>query len=528
MAVVTPTAKAQFIDAAGIPLAGGFLYTYAAGTTTPQATYTDSTASTANSNPIVLDSRGEANIWLSSSDYKFKLTDAEGTEIWTVDNIAAPSTALSPVFSSNVTISADTAGPALLITQTGAGAAIRVQDSADPDSSPFVVDTTGQVGIGTPSPSNALDVAGGAIQISTSGGTARTVISADSTDSIFSVNDDRNFTVKTNTITRLTVNSTAATSTVPVVLPGVPTTSLQAATKSYVDSAQTVSSPPGAIVAYAASTAPTGWLLCDGSAVSRTTYAALFTAISTTWGIGDGSTTFNVPDLRGQFLRGYDSRATATSKDTTQISGITTSGNTTVSGINNTTYLYAGMPISGTGISAGTTIASVSTNSIVLSANATASSATIGTGATTNGSATVTVSSTSTLSVGQSISGTGIPTGAYITNIYNSTTVYISSNATATNTGLTFTLGVALTVGRTFASAQADAYADHTHGIKDPSHTHQYEYNAGQAAGGSGAAANVAQTNTGPNTTGITINNSYTGNTETRPKNYAVLYIIKT
>ena len=235
MAVVTPTAKAQFIDAAGIPLAGGFLYTYEAGTTTPQATYTDSTAATANSNPIVLDSRGEANIWLSSANYKFKLTDANGTEIWTVDNIAAPSTALSPVFSSNVTISANTSGPALLVTQTGAGAAIRVQDSADPDSSPFVVDTSGQVGIGTATPANAIDVAGGAIQISTSGGTARTVMSADSTDSIFSVNDDRNFTVKTNAATRLTVNSTAATSTVPVVLPAIPTTALQAATKSYVD-----------------------------------------------------------------------------------------------------------------------------------------------------------------------------------------------------------------------------------------------------------------------------------------------------
>lgn len=220
MAVVTPTAKAQFIDAAGVPLAGGYLYTYAAGTTTPQATYTDSTAATANSNPIVLDSRGEANIWLSSADYKFKLTDANGTEIWTVDNIAAPSTALSPVFSSNVTISANTSGPALLVTQTGAGAAIRVQDSADPDSSPFVVDTSGQVGIGTASPANAIDVAGGAIQLSTSGGTARTVISADSTDSIFSVNDDRNFTVKTNTATRLTINSTNATFTVPLVTTG--------------------------------------------------------------------------------------------------------------------------------------------------------------------------------------------------------------------------------------------------------------------------------------------------------------------
>jgi microcystin-dependent protein len=310
MAVVTPTAKAQFIDAAGIPLAGGFLYTYEAGTTTPQATYTDSTAATANSNPIILDSRGEANIWLSSANYKFKLTDANGTEIWTVDNIAAPSTALSPVFSSNVTISANTSGPALLVTQTGAGAAIRVQDSADPDASPFVVDTTGQVGIGTATPANAIDVAGGAIQISTSGGTARTVMSADSTDSIFSVNDDRNFTVKTNAATRLTINSTAATSTVPVVLPAVPTSALQAATKSYVD----LGSPAGIIAPFAGTTAPSGWLACDGSVVSQTTYASLYAAIGSTWNTGsEGAGNFRLPDFRGTFLRGSGTNATGSS-----------------------------------------------------------------------------------------------------------------------------------------------------------------------------------------------------------------------
>lgn len=302
MAVVTPTAKAQFIDAAGIPLAGGFLYTYAAGTTTPQVTYTDSTAATANSNPIVLDSRGEANIWLTGANYKFKLTDANNTEIWTVDNIAAPSTALSPVFDSNVTISASTPGPALLVTQTGAGAAMRVQDETDPDATPFVIDNSGQVGIGTASPANAIDVAGGAIQISSSGGTARTVMSADSTDSIFAVSDDRNFTVKTNASTRLTVNSSTATSTVPVVLPADPTTALQAATKQYVDTL--TGAPAGVIMAFAGTAAPTGFLSCDGSAVSRTTYATLFTAIGTTWGVGNGTTTFNVPDLRGAFLRG--------------------------------------------------------------------------------------------------------------------------------------------------------------------------------------------------------------------------------
>jgi len=56
--------------------------------------------------------------------------------------------------------------------------------------------------------------------------------------------------------------------------------------------------PAGVVTAYAGATAPTGWLVCDGSAVSRTTYAKLFTAISTAWGVGDGSLTFNLPDLR--------------------------------------------------------------------------------------------------------------------------------------------------------------------------------------------------------------------------------------
>lgn len=61
-----------------------------------------------------------------------------------------------------------------------------------------------------------------------------------------------------------------------------------------------VAIPPGAMMAYAGATAPTGWLLCDGSAVSRTTYADLFAAIGTAYGSGDGSTTFNVPDMRGR------------------------------------------------------------------------------------------------------------------------------------------------------------------------------------------------------------------------------------
>ena len=64
--------------------------------------------------------------------------------------------------------------------------------------------------------------------------------------------------------------------------------------------------PAGAVATFAMNTAPTGWLKANGAAVSRTTYATLFTAIGTTFGVGDGSTTFNVPDLRGEFARGWD------------------------------------------------------------------------------------------------------------------------------------------------------------------------------------------------------------------------------
>ena len=59
----------------------------------------------------------------------------------------------------------------------------------------------------------------------------------------------------------------------------------------------------GAITMYGGATAPADWLLCDGSAVSRTTYESLFEAIGTTYGAGDGSTTFNVPDMRSRIPR---------------------------------------------------------------------------------------------------------------------------------------------------------------------------------------------------------------------------------
>lgn len=92
--------------------------------------------------------------------------------------------------------------------------------------------------------------------------------------------------------------------TAPTALAG--TNTAQLATTAFVNAAADVSSPAGMIAHFARSTAPTGWLKANGAAVSRTTYAALFSAIGTTFGAGDGVNTFNLPDLRGEFVRGWD------------------------------------------------------------------------------------------------------------------------------------------------------------------------------------------------------------------------------
>jgi microcystin-dependent protein len=67
----------------------------------------------------------------------------------------------------------------------------------------------------------------------------------------------------------------------------------------------TIAAPTGAIQAFGGSSAPADWLICDGAAVSRTTYSTLFGVVATLYGAGDGSTTFNVPDLRGRTMVGF-------------------------------------------------------------------------------------------------------------------------------------------------------------------------------------------------------------------------------
>jgi hypothetical protein len=108
MTVLAQQPKAQFFDANGTPLVGGKVYTYAAGTTTPLQTYTDASGATANTNPVILDSRGECNLWFSTaSSYKVVLESATGTLQWTVDNISTYGT-LASQNSNNVNITGGT------------------------------------------------------------------------------------------------------------------------------------------------------------------------------------------------------------------------------------------------------------------------------------------------------------------------------------------------------------------------------------------------------------------------------------
>lgn len=87
MAVLMPLPKVFFTNGSGKPLVEGKVYSYQAGTNTPKATYTNAQGNVANTNPVILDSRGEASIWLIGGPYKIVLKDAAGATIWTQDFI---------------------------------------------------------------------------------------------------------------------------------------------------------------------------------------------------------------------------------------------------------------------------------------------------------------------------------------------------------------------------------------------------------------------------------------------------------
>jgi microcystin-dependent protein len=177
-------------------------------------------------------------------------------------------------------------GTALMVTNAGAATStsLRVNDDGtDTDASPFLIDAAGNVGIGTT--------------------TAATKLIVNSTDAV-----------------GMPSGSTAQRPASPA--SGYTRFNNESLAIEYYDGTQWVSTnmtqvPIGTIAPYGGTTVPAGWLFCDGNVISRTTYATLFAAIGTAYGIGDGSTTFGLPDLRGKAPFGLSGSAPFTPIGTT-------------------------------------------------------------------------------------------------------------------------------------------------------------------------------------------------------------------
>jgi microcystin-dependent protein len=174
--------------------------------------------------------------------------------------------------------------------------------------------------------------------------------------------------------------------------------------------------PPGSIIMYGAAAAPGGWLLCEGGAISRTTYADLFSAISTTYGAGDGSTTFNVPDFRDRAPYGAS----------TFLLGSKTAGEVDASGQNST----------GTGTSGSSGATTVASNT--------------GTGTTGTGT-------TGTGTTGTSTSGGTAPTIPAAT--------YNTGTATSGGSGATTVAANTGNAGATTVAANTGSAGDHGHTV---------------------------------------------------------------
>lgn len=243
-----------FFNNLGTPLSGGKLFAYIAGSSSVLATTYDNDSGTPveNANPIVLNSSGRlpVSVWLTNGvNYHLVLTMPDGTTVLdSLDHLeGAPST--SAVASQLVD------ALAAYLPKTGGTVTGNLT-------------VTGTSTLGTANVSTLTSTT------STLGTAAASTLTA---------------TLNANSA----VISNVAT----------PVASTDAANKAYADSVGAL--PTGTFLWFCGGSAPTGYLVCDGSSLERTTYAALYAVIGTTYGFADG-THFNLPDLRGYFVRGID------------------------------------------------------------------------------------------------------------------------------------------------------------------------------------------------------------------------------
>lgn len=265
----------QFLDNAGVMLAGGRLYFHEAGTSNLQTTFANAAGTIPNTNPLVLDGYGRLQeaVYLGDTDsfanYKETLTTSSTAIIapWPMDNIPAaePVVAVQSFAALQLPWSQKTSAQSpILLTVADLGKAFECDT------------TTGNIEFDLP-----------AASLCTNKG-----FWFDKTAAANAIILDPNASE--------TIDDDAASLIIleKNVLVGI-----------FSNGAEWYSTrrgePVGSIMMWATATAPNGWLECAGQAISRTTYAALFAVLSATYGPGDGTTTFNLPDMRGRFPRGW-------------------------------------------------------------------------------------------------------------------------------------------------------------------------------------------------------------------------------
>ena len=312
----------QAFDGAGNTLAGAKLYFYEAGTSTPQDVYSDAELTTALSNPVVADGGGRfVPIYLADTNYKVALYTAEDVLIWTADNIGTEEQTDDGTF----------AAQAVRATINAVGRWTPDAPSSFPatvfmyaNAATFYTDTS------TTANSYILEPVGGYDTIAS----GQTYFAGYKVEFVCTRPNTETSLVQVN------VNNHGAkfirrfdgTSLRPGDMYGLVTLIYNGVNFLLVSTngMQNV----GDIKASVISGNHGDWLLCNGQAVSRTEYSALFAVIDTMFGAGDGSTTFNVPDYRGKFLRGFGGDS-ATNLSTTQAASNSLTGHIHGFGYNN-------------------------------------------------------------------------------------------------------------------------------------------------------------------------------------------------
>lgn len=268
--LLAPSPRFRYFDANGDPLALGKVHTYTSGTSTPFSTWADADGAGLNTNPVILDANGEADIYLTPMQaYRFVVKSAADVTLTTTDGVYGA----SPGNSLTVGQLMGTAG-LLDIDTDGTLAANSDAKIATQKAVKTYVDEVS------------------ALALSAEGGTIAGNLSVTGTITATGLITGAGLDAGGQRVTNVAA----------------PVSGTDAVNKTYADalaSGLTIV-PAGAIVAYGSITIPSGWLECAGQAVSRTTYSTLFGILGITYGAGDGVTTFGLPDLRGEFVRGFD------------------------------------------------------------------------------------------------------------------------------------------------------------------------------------------------------------------------------